>query len=163
MGGKKARDLGQHRQHGGRRRGPRAHGRTELAQEQDRRRLAGVVGGLPVPGAVGVGAAEGGLHRRAERRRIDALAAFEMGKKMLRGLASASAVAGASGASGSGAAAKAAAEAEVVVMEGTSGERERVEPRGALSRPHRLKPVPAVLSLSGRPRRKGSGAERRTL
>ena len=61
--GSRRRDLGQHRQHGGGRRGPRAHGRAELAQEQDRRRLAGVVGGLPVPGALGVGAAEGGLHR----------------------------------------------------------------------------------------------------
>ena len=33
-------------------------------------------------------------------------------------------------------------------MKGTSGERERAEPPGALSRPDRLKPVPADLSLS---------------
>src|ERR1700730_5855373 len=36
------------------------------------------------------------------------------------------------------------------VMKGTSGERERAEPPGALSRPERLKPVPADLSLSSR-------------
>jgi len=35
-------------------------------------------------------------------------------------------------------------------MKGTSGEPERVEARGALSRPLRLKPVPALLSLSVR-------------
>ena len=34
------------------------------------------------------------------------------------------------------------------VMKRTSGERERAEPAGALSRPDRLKPVPAGLSLS---------------
>ena len=86
VGGEKARDLRQHRQHGGRRSGARAHGGTELAQEQDGRRLAGVVGGLPVPGAVGIGAAEGGLHGGAQDRRVDALAAFEMGKNEPRGL-----------------------------------------------------------------------------
>ena len=41
----------------------RADGWAELAQEQDGRRLAGIVGGLPVPGAIGVGSAEGGDHR----------------------------------------------------------------------------------------------------
>jgi hypothetical protein len=35
----------------------------------------------------------------------------------------------------------------MVVMEETSGERGRIEPTGALSRPLRLKPVPADLSL----------------
>jgi hypothetical protein len=34
-------------------------------------------------------------------------------------------------------------------MKETSGERERYEPESALSRPHRLKSVPAVLSLLG--------------
>jgi hypothetical protein len=33
-------------------------------------------------------------------------------------------------------------------MKGTSGEPERIEPRGALSGPQRLRPVPAILSLS---------------
>jgi hypothetical protein len=50
------------------------------------------------------------------------------------------------GTSGNGAAARAAV-TERSFMEGTSGERERGEPTGALSRPHRLKPVPADLSL----------------
>jgi hypothetical protein len=46
MGGKKPRDLGQHRQHGDGRRALGAHGRRDFAQEQNRRRLAGIVGGL---------------------------------------------------------------------------------------------------------------------
>src|SRR5882757_5413367 len=41
-----------------------------------------------------------------------------------------------------------AAVTEALDMEETSGERERIEPRGALSRPRRLKPVPAALCLS---------------
>src|SRR5215208_300725 len=45
-------------------------------------------------------------------------------------------------------AAGAAAEMERLDIEKTSGERERSEPGGALSRTRRLKPVPAVLSLS---------------
>jgi hypothetical protein len=49
-------------------------------------------------------------------------------------------------ASGDGAAGT-AADAEAIVMEVTSGERETEEPAGALSRPHRLKPVPANLFL----------------
>ena len=41
-------------------------------------------------------------------------------------------------------------------MKETSGERERAEPPGALSRPDRLKPVPADLSLSSRRRLHGA-------
>jgi hypothetical protein len=37
-----------------------------------------------------------------------------------------------------------------IAFEGTSGERKRVEPPGALSEPDRLKPVPAGLSLLSR-------------
>ena len=55
-----------------------------------------------------------------------------------------------------GAAERAAAEIEGFVMKETSGERERAEPPGALSRPDRLKPVPAVLSLSSRRRLHGA-------
>src|SRR3546814_2685572 len=70
VSGEKARDLGQHRQRGGGRSGLGAKGRAELAQEQDRRRLAGVVGGLPVPGTGGVGGAEDGLHRENGRAHV---------------------------------------------------------------------------------------------
>src|SRR3546814_20437530 len=69
VSGEKARDLGQHRQRGGGRSGLGAKGRAELAQEQDRRRLAGAVGGLPVPGTGGVGGAEDGLHRGTQDRK----------------------------------------------------------------------------------------------
>jgi hypothetical protein len=51
------------------------------------------------------------------------------------------------GASGIDVAARAAADAETVVMEGTSRRAGRDEPAGALSRPHRLEPVPAALFL----------------
>jgi hypothetical protein len=47
-----------------------------------------------------------------------------------------------------GTAERAAAELEGFVMKRTSGEQERAEPQGALSRPDRLKPVPAGLFLS---------------
>jgi hypothetical protein len=47
-----------------------------------------------------------------------------------------------------GVAERTAAELEGFVMKETSGERERAEPPGALSRPDRLKPVSADLSLS---------------
>jgi hypothetical protein len=86
MGGEKARDLGQHRQHGGRRRGPGADGRAKLSQKQDRGRLAGVIGGLPIPGAGRIGGAAGGLHRAAQDAGVDAPSAFEIGKKEPGGL-----------------------------------------------------------------------------
>src|ERR1700733_4393353 len=47
-----------------------------------------------------------------------------------------------------GTAERAVAGLEGLVMKRTSGEQERAEPQGALSRPDRLKPVPAGLSLS---------------
>ena len=64
-------------------RGP--HRGAELAQEQDLRRLAGLVGGLPIPGAFGVGTAEGRRHGGAQRLGIDGAAAFKIGKQQLRG------------------------------------------------------------------------------
>jgi hypothetical protein len=51
-------------------------------------------------------------------------------------------------AAGSDAAAGAAADTEIMFMGKTSGERDRIEPRSALSQPHRLTSVPAALSLS---------------
>ena len=71
----------QHRQQGGGRSRPRLHRRPEFAQEQHGRRLAGLVGGFPIPGARGVGSAEGRFHRHAQHAGVDALPAFEMGKK----------------------------------------------------------------------------------
>ena len=81
MGREQSRHLCQHRQQGGGRRCPRLHGWPEFAQEQHGRRLAGLVGCFPVPGARGIGSAEGRFHRRAENAGIDALPALEMGKK----------------------------------------------------------------------------------
>ena len=49
-----------------------------FAQEQDGRRLAGVICRLPVPGAACVGRAECVFHRRAQGRGVNTLAAFEM-------------------------------------------------------------------------------------
>jgi hypothetical protein len=53
-----------------------------FAQEEDCRYLAGLIGCLPVPGAAGVGCAEGCFHRCAKDRGIDPLAAFEMIEKV---------------------------------------------------------------------------------
>ena len=54
------------------------------SKEQDSRRFAGVIGGLPVPGARGIGGAEGSFHRAAQAGGIDAAAAFEIGQKLPR-------------------------------------------------------------------------------
>ena len=86
MGGEKARDLRQHRQRGGRRPGFAEKRVAVFAEEQDRRRLAGVVGGLPIPGAGRIGGAEGGLHSGAQDAGVDAASAFEIGEKKPRGL-----------------------------------------------------------------------------
>ena len=51
--------------------------RRVFAQEQDLRGLAGLVGGLPVPGTVRVGSAEGSFHGGAQVARLDALAALD--------------------------------------------------------------------------------------
>ena len=75
------RDLGQHGEQGGRGIGPRPHRRTELAQEQHLRGLACLVGGLPVPDAVGVGTAKARQHGGAQRLGIDSAAAFEIGQE----------------------------------------------------------------------------------
>lgn len=51
------------------------------AQEKHDRDLAGVIGGLPVPGRGSIGAAKGRLHGTAQDGGIDPLAAFEMGQQ----------------------------------------------------------------------------------
>ena len=78
--------LGQHREQGIARASARGHRAAEPAQEQDGRRLAGVIGALPVPGALRVAAPTGPLHRGPEHRGIDAVPAFEIGKEQLRGV-----------------------------------------------------------------------------
>ena len=65
------RELAEHGEEGCRRSRAGAHGGAELAQEQDLRRLAGIVGKLPIPGAFRVGTAERGLHRRAQRMGVE--------------------------------------------------------------------------------------------
>ena len=131
MGGKKRRDLAQHRQRARRRRGLGADGWAELAEEQDGRRLAGVVGGLPVPGTGRIGAAEGALHGGAQRDRVDALAALEMRQKKTCGVSEAMRHVG-SGAS-EGEQRRVCSRWSGNDRHGEDlGERERVEPRGAL-------------------------------
>ena len=57
-----------------------------FAEEQHRRRLAGVVGGFPIPGAGRIGGAEGRFHRGAQDAGVDAATTFEIGKEKPRGL-----------------------------------------------------------------------------
>jgi hypothetical protein len=148
VGWKKARELGQHRQHRSRRSRAHTHGRTELANEQDCRCLAGVVGCLPIPSAISVGGAKGAFHRSAQHRRIDALAALEMPNKKLRRLGNGSGLRHRTGCngkrrdriSGHGDGSRCHGENLERAGEGSN--------RGVLSRPRRLKPVPARLSLS---------------
>ena len=78
-------DLGKLRQDRGGGAGLAEKRLSVFAQHEDGRDLAGFVGGLPVPGAGSVGAAEGGFHRAAQHGGVDALAAFEVRKEDLRG------------------------------------------------------------------------------
>ena len=84
VGRKQAGDPRQHRQHGGRRYRLGTHGGAIPSEKENSRRLAGVIGGLPVPGAGRIGGAEGGLHRAAQDGGIDAPAAFDIGQKLPR-------------------------------------------------------------------------------
>ena len=127
-----------------------------FAQEQDGRGLAGVIGRLPVPGAGGVGGAEGGFHRRSQGGGVNALAAFEMRQELAGGRED--------GGGGFGIGAE---------RKRRGGDRRRgcghqghgetsrragvgKPARRSLSRPHRLEPVPAALSLSRRPHEKSA-------
>jgi hypothetical protein len=72
------------RQHGHiarRRRRACAHGRPELAQEQDLGDLARLVSGFPVPCTFRVRRAEGRDHRNAQRSRINHDATREIGQQ----------------------------------------------------------------------------------
>ena len=113
----------EHGEHGLGRTGAGAHRAAEFAQEQDLRRFAGLVGVLPHPGAVGIGGAEGGLHRRAQgagcrargpgRAAARARSRHGRGPKPCRG--------GAEAANSGSVAAAGAAAGEVVGMRGISG------------------------------------------
>ena len=79
----------QHRKHGGGTIGSgarlAAHEAGVTLEEQDQRRLGGLVGILPHPGALSVGGAEGGAHRPAEGCRIERLAGFQDGQQTVGG------------------------------------------------------------------------------
>jgi hypothetical protein len=79
MGGNERREIFQHHEKCRGRCCTLAHRRPELAQEQNLRRLAGVVGGLPIPRACRVRAVKGCADRIAQRLRFDGAAAFETG------------------------------------------------------------------------------------
>src|SRR3546814_16775695 len=85
MGRKRGADFLDHRQGGGRRYGVTENRRTIFTQEQDLRRFAGVIGGLPVPGAVRVGAVKRGLHRGAQRTGVNGATPFKIGQDEISG------------------------------------------------------------------------------
>jgi hypothetical protein len=73
---------GQHVEHRRRRTRAGAHRAAKFAQEHDLRGFERLVGLLPHPGAVGVGAAEGGLHYGAQGTAVDRAAlAEQLGEK----------------------------------------------------------------------------------
>jgi hypothetical protein len=76
-------DLRQGGEPRSRRRGFAEKRLSVFAEEEDGRGLAGVVGGFPAPRARGVGGVESGLHRSAQDRGVDALAAFEMAEEVM--------------------------------------------------------------------------------
>ena len=144
----KPRDLGQHRQDGAGQSSLGAHNRAEFAQEKNRRRLASIVGGLPVPCAFRIGTAEGALHAGAQHGPIYAAAAFEIGEKQARGRGD-----------GRGVARIGRSIDDLRRRErgagrtwhwGTSGEQGRVEPRGALSTPTGSNPFQPSSDSQGR-------------
>src|SRR6202011_4142504 len=100
------------------------------------------------PSAISVGGAKGAFHRRAQHRRVDALTALEMQKKMVRGPGHRSDLRDRTGCNGKRRG-RTSGHGDGSRCHGENLERAgRIEPRGALSRPRRLKSVPARLSLS---------------
>src|SRR5213075_2118501 len=79
-----ARDSREHRQHRGRRAGLDTDSGTKLAKEQNCRRLADIIGGLPVPDASSVGSAEGSFHCAAQDSGINAAAALKINHELSR-------------------------------------------------------------------------------
>jgi len=158
------RELGQHSEE--RRWQPRRvrawRGRT--CAEQDSRRLADVIGGLPGRGALAVRVAEGSDHCGAKRMHIDGPVVFEIGEEQFGGCDECCADlrcrnSGRGGRRGGGG----GRGEEQGIHGGYPGEPARDESRGALLTPA-AQPVPAVLSLSGslkltRAREFGSGPQ----
>lgn len=71
MCGQKARHLGEDRQHRCSRTGPGQERTAEFPQEKDECSFARLIGQLPVPGAIGIGAAKGALHLKPQTQRVD--------------------------------------------------------------------------------------------
>jgi len=127
----KSRDLAQHLQHASGRRGLGADGWTELAKEQDGSGLAGVVRRLPIPGSGRIGAAEGALHGGSQHDRVDSPSALEMRQKKTRGIGEA--MRHVAFGAGEGEQRRICSRWSEKDRHGEDlGERERVEPRGAL-------------------------------
>ena len=63
-----------------------AHEAGITLEEQDQRRLGGLVGVLPHPGALRVGGAEGGAHRPAQRGRVERSACLQDGQQIVGGV-----------------------------------------------------------------------------
>jgi hypothetical protein len=76
----------QHSEHPRRAAGAGAHGPPVPAQEQNLRRLAGLVGVLPYPGARRVGCAERRLHGGAQDGGIEGLAPLQRGQQQTGGV-----------------------------------------------------------------------------
>ena len=71
MRGQKARHLGEDRQQRRGRAGPGEQRAAEFPQEEDERHLASLIGKLPVPSAIGIGATKGALHLKPQTQRVD--------------------------------------------------------------------------------------------
>ena len=71
--------LGDERQKCRRRTGPGQKRAAEFPEKEDERHLAGLIGELPIPCAIGIGAAKGALHLKPQTRRVDLEALGEIG------------------------------------------------------------------------------------
>ena len=157
---KQARDPHQHRQHGARRRRLGAHRGAIPSQEQDGRRLAGVIGGLPVPGTGRIGGTKRRLHGVAQSGGIDAAAALEIGQELSRSPDNR----GGNNCGGTHRERRGAgaADDEIRSWEDSFGEREWAEPPGALLKTAAAQTLPGpALPLGSSPTKMGTGAERR--
>ena len=83
MRGQKAGHLGDDRQHRTRRASPGQQSPSELPQEENQRHLARLIGKLPVPGAIGIGATKGALHLKPQTQRVDLESLGEIGLQCL--------------------------------------------------------------------------------